>query len=91
MASNENKKKPDGIINLDAARKNSKAEPAEKEVEYTIYVPPVIDRITEEIKAFKNDIEAKAKERGDAVSYTHLDVYKRQPLTGTWIWISRIM
>ena len=65
MASNENKKKPDGIINLDAARKNSKAEPAEKEVEYTIYVPPVIDRITEEIKAFKNDIEAKAKERGD--------------------------
>ena len=39
------------------------------------------------MSVFVDDLQGHTVERGaDAVSYTHLDVYKRQPLTWSMSW-----
>ena len=64
MEINENKK-TDGIISLDAARKNRKEEPVPKELEYSIHVPEVMDRIAKDIAEFKKELEERAKGRDE--------------------------
>lgn len=80
MAVNKDNKKPDDIISLDAARKHKNDERAEgaaaekavkeageeKEVEYTISVPAIIDKIAEDIKEYKKELEAREEKRGEA-------------------------
>lgn len=63
MAANEDSKKNDTIISLDAARKNRKEEESGQEVEFTVSVPAVIDKIAEEIRQYKEELEKKAEER----------------------------